>query len=102
MCVVDAIADDENVGHSETNEIRVDRHLAAARLVDKRAGQDGPCFLLAEQIARITERTPRIHDVINKQHRAADKVKLGLADEAQGTRTFSPKAVAAQPYKLDA
>jgi hypothetical protein len=72
------------------------------RLVDKRAGKDGRYFLLVEQIARVTKRTPRVDDIVNKQHRATGKVKLGVADEAQATRTFSPKAAATQPYKLDA
>ena len=40
MCVVDAIADDENVGYGETDEIRVNCNLAAARFVDKRTGKD--------------------------------------------------------------
>ena len=63
------------------------------------AGKDGRYFLLAEQIACVTKGTPCIHDVVNEQHRAVRKVKLGLADEAQGTPAFSPEAVAAQPIK---
>ena len=56
MCVVDPVADDENVGYGETDEIRINCNFAATRVVDKRTGQDTRCFLLADQVARIQER----------------------------------------------
>ena len=95
MCVVDTIADDENVGYRETGEIRINCHLAAARLVDKRTGEDTRHLSLAEQVARVKKRAPCIYDVVNKQYDAACKVQLCLTNEAHVTRTLSSKTVAA-------
>ncbi len=80
MGIVDAITDDEDVGHRETNEIKVNCHLAMARLVNKRTGEDARHFLLAKQVARVNHRAPCIHDVVNEKHGAASKVELELAD----------------------
>src|SRR5215471_5122358 len=88
MCVVDAIADDENVGDGETDEIRVNCDLAATRFVDKRTGKDTRCFLLADQVARMQKRAARVYDVVNKQHRAAGKVQFSLTDQAHVTRAL--------------
>src|SRR5215472_13117951 len=102
MCVVDATADDENVGYGETDEIGVNCHLAATRFVDKCTGKDTRCFLLADQVARMQKRAARVYDVVNKQHGAAGKVQLSLTDQAHVTRTLLPMAVAAKPDELDA
>src|SRR5215472_16282962 len=102
MCVVDAIADDENVGYGEPDEIRVNCDLAATRFVNKRTGKDTRCFLLANQVARVQKRAARVYDVVNKQHGAAGKVQFSLTDQAHAHRTLSPMAVAATPYELDA
>ena len=85
MCVVDPLADDENVGYGETDEIRINCNFAATRLVDKRTGQDTRCFLLADQVARIQERAARVDNVIDKQHGAAGKVQFSFADQAHLT-----------------
>jgi len=85
MCVVDAVADDKNVGYRETNEIKVNYHFTAARLVDKRAGEDARHLPLAEQLARVKKRASCIHDVVNEQHGAAGKVQLELTDDAHVT-----------------
>ena len=58
-------------GIGKTDEIGINRHLAAARLVDKRAGEDARHLSLAEQVARVKKRAPCIDDVVNQQYGAA-------------------------------
>ena len=101
MCVVCAIAVDENVGNFEPNKIQIDRHLAAACLVDKRTGQDARSITHAEEVACVKHRTACIHDFVYEQHSPTGEIQFKLADQAHLARTLTPISITAEPYELD-
>ena len=98
---VHAVADDEQVGTDEADEVGVERHRALARLLQQHAGEHAPCAARGEQVLRVGERAAGFEDVVDQQHVAPAHVALDVMQDPDRAGRDRALAIARQRDELD-
>lgn len=98
LCMVDSVADDEDVLDRETDDVGSDFDLTPARLVDERASPNR-VSLWSEQVRGELEGSAGVGDVVDEENlsKHADGRR---ANQAEG-RGFPRRSIAAQSDELD-
>jgi len=83
IIVVEAVAHHKRGGNGEAGIVRLERDLAARRLVEQRADLDGVRLALVEELHDHLERVAGVDDVLEDEHVAALNIVVDVLAEGQ-------------------